>query len=550
MIQRAARLVGITVCLPLFAYAQQPTWQAPPKLVVGVVVDQMRVDFIYRFWDNFGEGGFKRLVNEGAFCRDAQYPYSNTDTGPGHASIFTGSLPAYHGIVANDPYDRRLKRIGYCVEDTSAILLGVDERSMGVSPRPMQATTLADELERASSGKAITIGISLKDRGAILPMGRTADAAYWFQDMRNGFVSSNWYMDELPVWIKTFNQQNGAATYMSGIWDLLLPLDRYHSPLPDNNSYESPLPDAAAPVLPVDLDSLAKGKRATTAFINTPGANNILTDLALQAIKAEGLGADAITDMLSISYSATDKLGHRMGPLALELEDMYLRLDLEIARLLKGLDEGVGTGNYTLFLTADHGAPDVPAYRASLGASAGYMDLKAVEEKVGIALRKVYGEGTWVLAVDDEKLFLDRELVRSKGLTIQAVQAIAADAARTVPGMYDVYTAYDLQHAPSSSGPRWLVANGHHPDRGSDLYFVNLPGYIAAYPASPASGTDHGGTWMYDTHVPLIFFGKGIAKGELVKRLEITDIAPTIAMLIGCALPDATVGQAIPEVLK
>jgi len=550
MIQRSFRLVGMVLCLPLFVHAQQPTWQAPPKLVVGVVVDQMRVDFIYRFWDNFEEGGFKRLVNEGAFCRDAQYPYSNTDTGPGHASIFTGSVPAYHGIVANDPYDRRLKRVGYCVEDTSAIVLGVDEKTMGLSPRPLLASTLADEMERASGGKAITIGISLKDRSAILPMGRTADAAYWFHDMRVAFVSSNWYMEELPAWIKTFNQHHGAATYMSGTWDLLLPIDRYHSPLPDNNPFESPLPGANAPVLPVDLDTLAKGKNATTAFINTPGANTILTDLALDAIKAEGLGADAITDLLSVSYSATDKLGHRMGPLALEVEDMYLRLDLEIARLLKGLDERVGKDAYTLFLTADHGAPDVPAYRASLGASAGYMDLKAVEDKVGSALVKTYGAGAWVLAVDDEKLFLDRELVRSKGLAIQSVQSIAAEAARTVPGMYDVYTAHDLEHATSSSSTRWLVTNGHHPDRGSDLYFVDLPGHIATYPASPARGTDHGGTWMYDTHVPLIFFGKGIEQGEFVKRVQITDVAPTIAMLIGCSLPDATVGQAIPEVLK
>ncbi|MCB0769026.1 MAG: alkaline phosphatase family protein [Flavobacteriales bacterium] len=531
-----------------FIAATQPTWQDPPKLVVAVVVDQMRADYIYRYWDNYGEGGFKRLVNEGAFCRDAHYPYGPTDTGPGHASIHTGSVPAYHGIVANDRYVRSLGRTAYCVEDTLAQVIGTGEPAAGRSPRPLQASTLADELERATNGKSKTISISLKDRSAVLPIGRTGDAAYWFHGT-TGFVSSDWYMAALPSWITAFNTLNPMAGYMQGTWDLLLPAERYQFTDTSHNAFERIIPGAEKAELPLDLDALRMESTAGEAFLHTPGGNTILVDLALIAIEAEGLGADTITDMLSISFSATDKLGHRTGPLSLELEDMYIRLDREIERLLKGLDAAVG-GNYTLFLTADHGVLDVPAYRASKGANGGYLDLRAVRADVEEYLQQAYGPGPWVSYVNDDVVFLDRTLVRAKGLDLAELQAAAAMVAQDVSGLLDVYSSSELERNPPREGPGLLLARGHHVQRGADLYFLPMPGYESTFSVSRGLGADHGSTWTYDTHVPLLFFGEGVRPGEVLRRVAITDIAPTLAMILGCALPDAAIGVAIPEVLR
>ena len=537
--------------VPIAVSAQAPAWSEPPKLVVGIVVDQMRADYIHRYWDNFGEGGFRRLVTEGAHCRDTHYPYSSTDTGPGHASLYTGSVPAYHGITANYRFDRVLGRTVYCVEDTTAKVLGSTIPVPGRSPHELQATTYADELERATGGKAHTIGVSLKDRGAILPIGRTGDAAFWLPDqVGDGFVSSDWYGPALPAWLNAFNKEHPYTSYMTGTWELLLPAERYHSPLPDDNAYEVPLPGTTKASLPIDLDALRSTPTANVAFINTPGANTILTDLALAALRGERMGQDAITDLLCISYSAPDKLGHRMGPLALEIEDMYLRLDRELARLLEVLDKEVGTGAYTVFLTADHGTPDIAAYRADIGASAGNVNISAMHAAVEEYLQQAYGDGPWVSALDDDQLFLDHALVRAKGLQLANVQHMAAEVMREQPGMLDAITARDLERGNYLDGPRTLLARGHHPERGADVYLLTRPSYLPAYSSEVQRGVDHGSAWTYDTHVPLLFFGKGVLPGQVNRRVAATDIVPTLCLITGVALPDASSGVAIPEVVR
>ena len=533
--------LGGTLC------AQQPAWADPPKLVVGIVVDQMRADYVYRYWDNFGEGGFKRLVNEGAFCRNAHFPYVPTDTGPGHASLYTGTTPSRHGIVANDFFVRSLGRTVYCAEDTAVRIVGVDSGGTGRSPVQLLATTLADELERATQGRSRTIGISLKDRGAILPIGRTGDAAYWFQTGADGrFVSSTWYMNDLPSWVKAFNAQHPVKDLLAEPWELLLPAERYHSPLPDDNPYEYPLPGATTATLPADLPGLFAATGNTELLWNSPAGNTLLTDLALAALEAEDLGADAVTDLLAISYSSTDKLGHRMGPMALELEDMYLRLDRELARLLEALDQRVGREGYVLFLTADHGAPDVPAQAKELGASAGYLDLNALRAVVEEHLQQAFGAGPWVRYLDDDRLYLDHTTVKARNADLHRVQRAAAEAARTVDGLYEAYTAKDLEHG--GSGLMELAGRGHHPLRGGDLHLVTLPGWLPAH-LSTGRGTDHGSGWNPDTHVPLFFLGSGIVPGEVLERVQVTGIVPTLSLLLGQAFPDAADGPVIDGVL-
>lgn len=533
--------------------AQAPrTWTAPPKLVVGIVVDQMRVDYLYRYWDNFGEGGFRRLVNEGSFQRDAHYDYAPTHTGPGHASIYTGTTPMHHGIVANDMFVRGTGAGLYCVQDDRMHGVGGSGPKGQRSPGNLLSTTLADELERRTDGRSKTIGVAMKDRSSILPVGRTGDAAYWFfEDVEGRFATSSWYMSELPRWLQEFNARKLALAYLKEKWVPLLPLDRYHQALPDDNAYEEPLIGAATPTLPLDVPALFAADSNKTALIRwLPGSNTLVTDLALAALKGEGLGLDAVTDLLAVSYGATDEIGHELGPRALEVEDMYVRLDRELERLFKVLDAQVGKGEYTVFLTADHAAADVPAYIKDLKGSAGYVDMPALVASVNATLAERFGPGTWVRKRIKEQLFLSDSLIAVNRLDRAVVQRAAADALLQRPDIADVLTASDMARTTYPTGIRSLVQRGFMPQRSGDICFVLRPGHLASWPGMPLKGTEHGSPWNYDTQVPVIFMGRGVVPGEVVRRTSITDIAPTVCAIVGMSMPDAASGAVVPEVVR
>ncbi|MEZ4756076.1 MAG: alkaline phosphatase family protein [Flavobacteriales bacterium] len=544
----AIALVGTVGCS-----AQQPvpTWQDPPRLVVGIVVDQMRADMVQRYWSNYGEGGFRRLVREGAYLRNTHYNYAPTYTAPGHASIYTGTTPAYHGIVGNDLYDRRAGTEGYCATDAKVKGVGCGDELGSRSPFRLLATTLADELERRTERRSITVGISLKDRGAIMPIGRTGDAAYWFTGgVEGAFATSTWYRTDLPAWLQRFNAEGRAAKYLDRTWDLLLPRERYHEALPDDNPYEIPLSGAATATLPQDLAALHRTSGSTSILAYTPWGNTIITELALAAVEGEGMGADAVPDLLAISYSAPDILGHRVGPRALELEDMYVRLDRELDRLFKALDAQVGKDRYVVFLTADHAAADVPAYLQDLKGSAGYVPLSELLAGVEAALSARHGVGPWVRHVLNEQLWLNDSLIAARGLDARALQDHAAAALRERADIAFACSAYELMHTVMPSAPARALQLGFQEGRSGDVAFVMRPGYFERMGDGPGRGTTHGSIWNYDTHVPLFFMGRGIRQAEVFRRTHITDIAPTLSMLLGTALPDAAIGDPVPEVLR
>ena len=532
-------------------HAQPPAFQHPPKLVVGVVVDQMRADYIYRFWDNFGEGGFKRLALKGAFLRDAHFDYIPTETGPGHASVYTGTTPARHGIVANDMYVRATGRTRYCAAGTDTTrAVGLDTLVGKRSPVNLLATTICDELERRFEGRSRTIAVAFKDRGAILPVGRTGDAAYWFGGGTDGaFGTSTWYQRELPMWVQRFNGERLASAYLGRTWDLLLPREKYHAALPDDNSFEAPLPGAASATLPLDLKALHKASGSTGVIAFTPWGNTLTTDFALAAIDGEQLGADSITDLLAISYSPPDILGHRMGPRALEIEDMYLRLDQDIARLLEELDKRVGQGHYTVFLTADHAAPDVPAFIDSLQGSAGYINMKDLERGLSESLTKQFGPGRWVRTIINEQVFLNDSLIAAKKQDREKLQRAVADHLLREPLIAEALTAMDLARFAYPDGARRLLQRGFMPQRSGDVLFTYRPEHFEPYLTPPTRGTTHGSGWNYDTHVPVLFFGQGIRPGNILRRASITDIAPTVCAIVGMALPDACSGTVVTEAL-
>ena len=515
-----------------------PSWATPPKLVVGIVVDQMRPDYIYRYWDNFGKGGFKRLIGEGAFQRDAHYTYIPTVTGPGHASIYTGSVPAHHGIVANERYDRTTRKMIYCVKDSTA--QGVGSATAQSAPSQLLATTLADEIERRTDRQGKTIGVALKDRSSVLPIGRTGDAAYWFSG--NSFATSTWYMNELPKWLNDFNARKLPESYLNQTWTPLLPIGKYHQVLPDENPYEQPLSPGGKSAFPYNLAELSKGPAGIGLIASTPWGNTLTTDMALAALAGEGMGQDNITDLLAISYSSSDILGHKMGPRSLEIEDMYIRLDQELARLLAELDKSVGAGKYTLFLTADHGVIDVPQYLKDLKGSAGYMDPRAMQQRLNSTFPANDDERILQVdtVVDGHVYFND---VLREGMLARVVEVISA-----MPEVSMVMTAHTARRN-TAAGEQTLLSNGFMPQRCGDILYTLKPGYFEAEGSFVGKGTTHGSGWNYDTHVPVILFGQGIVHGEVVRKTAVADIVPTVCMIVGCALPDAAVGEPVQEVI-
>jgi len=362
-----------------------------PKLVVGIVVDQMRYDYLTRFWDRFGDDGFKRLVNDGFNCKNNHYNYAPTKTAPGHASIFTGTSPKNHGIIGNDWYNKFEKQMVYCAGDTNVEPLGTTSSAGKMSPHRMVSTSFADQNRLHTQFKGKTIGVSVKDRGAILPAGHSANGAYWFEGGENGnFISSTYYFEELPTWVQNFNAEKNAEKYLK-TWNTLYPIETYTESGIDKNTYEYSFRNNETAAFPYDLKALSKDNGMTSILKNTPFGNSLTTDFALAAIDTEQLGQDKITDVLTLSYSCTDYVGHNFGVNSKEVEDTYLRLDQDIARVLSYLDEKVGEGNYTIFLTADHGAVDVPKYLSQKKIPSGYFPMDQFEEDVKTYLGNEYG---------------------------------------------------------------------------------------------------------------------------------------------------------------
>ncbi len=547
---RSTVLLCTSVLACMNVFGQDPAWTEPPRLVVGVVVDQMRVDYIYRYWDNFGDGGFKRLINEGSFQRNAQFDYAPTETGPGHASIYTGTTPSDHGITFNDMFIGMDHAHNYCVSDPNVKGVGCEAGSGLSSPLNLLASSIADELELATERRSKTIGIALKDRAAILPVGRTGDAAYWFMPTGEGaFVTSTWYRNELPDWLVAFNAEKRPLNYLKNTWELSLPLERYRQVMPDDNPYEEPLPGTTTSTLPMDLQAMFKATGSAEVIKYTPWGSTLTTDMALAAIAGEGLGADDVTDLLAISYSSPDELGHEVGPRAVELEDMYVRLDSELKRLFDELDTRVGKDKYTVFLTADHGVVDVPQYLKDLKSSAGYIDKKSAATELNKALVSRFGEGEWVRTIRRGQVFLNDSLIQARKVIPEEIQRASVDHLQLDPNVIVALTATDLARNQYTEGVRRTIQRGFMIHRSGDVVMVYRPNYLESYNGI-TKGTTHMTPWNYDTQVPVIFFGQGIRKGEILERTSITDIAPTVCAIVGISLPNAASGNVVEKALK
>ncbi|HEY1038018.1 MAG TPA: alkaline phosphatase PafA [Bacteroidia bacterium] len=536
--------------LPLFAFSQKPQGAktaavSKPKLVVGIVVDQMRYDYIFRYWNKFGDGGFKRLVNAGFFCKNTNYNYVPTYTGPGHTSIYTGTFPAVHGIIANEWYDVKTGKEVYCTDDNSVTPVGSTDKSGLMSPKNMLVTTIGDELRLSNLQQSKVIGISLKDRASILPAGHSANAAYWFDGTTGNFISSSHYMKELPQWLNDFNAKALAVNYLSKGWNTLLPINEYTESTADNMPYEATPNKKAQPVFPYEYTSYIS-KKDLSIIKATPHGNTITKDLAIATLKGEKLGKGNFTDMLCVSFSSTDYVGHSYGSKSVEIEDVYLRLDLDLKELFVSLDAEVGKGNYVLFLTADHGAAEVPAYLQQQKIPAGLVEESKVEKELKGYLFQQYGDSL-VINVSNQQVFLNRKLIQDKKLELDAVQKKAADFLLSIDGIAETYTGDDMKRfAYTGNSFKSLLQNGYNFKRSGDVLFRFNVAYFEAY---MKKGTTHGAEFSYDTHVPLLFYGWGIKQGSTVESISITDVAPTICSLLNIPFPNGCTGKPIKAVL-
>ena len=517
-----------------------------PKLVVGIVVDQMRYDYLTRFYNKYGEGGFKRLINEGFNCKNNHFNYVPTYTGPGHTSIYTGTTPKYHGIIANDWYDKEQKKSVYCAQDDSVQSVGTTSKAGQMSPQRMKTTTFGDENRLFTQMKGKTIGVSIKDRAAILPAGHTANTAYWFQGKNEGnWISSTFYMKELPKWVTDFNKKHTVDSYLKE-WNTLYDISTYTESGSDLNTFEGGFKGKQTATFPYDLATLKNDNGGYDILKSTPYGNSLTTDFAIEAIKGEQLGKDNSTDVLTISFSCTDYVGHNFGVNSKEIEDTYLRLDLDIERLLKALDQNVGKNNYTVFLTADHAAVNVPAYLQSVKIPAGYFDSRDFSKKINSFMETTFGASDLIESITNNQIFLNRKKIQELDLDLDDVQEAIVNKIITYQYIDKAYTATDMASTSFSTGIERLIQNGFNQKRSGDVIYVLDPAVISY----SKTGSTHGSSFEYDTHVPLLFFGKGIKHGQTFQKTEITDIAPTMSALLNISYPSGNIGQPLEFVFE
>lgn len=536
-------------CLPLLLLALLPPPVVaqgpaqPPKLVVVIVIDQFRADYLQRFRPHFGTRGFNLFLRQGANFTQAEYQHAVTLTCPGHAVVLTGTHPAFNGIISNQWYDSRSGQQVYCAGDTLVSLIGSSDA--GRSPRNLIGSTVGDQLKQGSGGRSRVIAVAGKDRSAIMLGGHQADGAYWMVDSL--LVTSTHYMNELPVWVQRFNAPARVRRYAGKAWDRLLPRAAYATVGPDDVPAEKNVAGmgrAFPHPLPAETDP-----RFLDAFRSSPFQNELLLEFAMAAVRAEELGRDEAPDLLGLSLSANDLIGHAFGPASHEVMDVTLRTDRLLERFFNFLDREIGLPQVVVVLTADHGVAPLPEKARALNPGAGRLDPTRIADTVESALRSRFGrapEGGWLAHMAPPWIYLKAGALRQRGIAIEEGERAARDAVRGVPQVYQALTATELRRQRQKGVASGAVFS-FHPDRSGNVYYELRP-YVV--PGQEPSGTTHGSPWSYDARVPLLWFGASVKRGTHSRAVSVADVAPTLAAILGIAAPDGAQGQVLPEVMQ
>ena len=531
----------VMLFVSIISYTQQTLVR--PKLVVGLVVDQMRWDYLYRYYDRYASnGGFKRLMNQGYSCENTLIPYAPTVTACGHSTIYTGAVPAISGITGNMWWDKEQMRSVYCTEDKTVNTVGSSSALGKMSPRNMLVNTIGDELRLATNFKSKVIGVAIKDRGGILPAGHSANAAYWYDNTNGNWITSTYYMTELPKWATSFNDQKLVDNYYQQGWNLLYPLSSYTQSTADEKTYEAKTLGAK---FPYDLKGFAGKDYGKIA--STPMGNSLTTEFAKAAITGEKLGSGPVTDMLTVSYSAPDYIGHAFGPNSVEQEDDFLRLDKEIGSLLDFLDTKIGKGQYVIFLTADHGVAHVPEFMQENKLPGGRLFLGELMKQLNKSLPEQYKYPNIINSTDNYQLSLNNPLLDSLKIDKKEITNWIVNYLSKVPEIARVFPLEELNTVPLPEVIRLMLNNGYYPRRSGDIQLILKPNFIEGY---SATGTTHGLWNPYDAHIPLLWYGWGIKQGKTNRETYMTDIAPTLGAILKVQMPGGCVGHVIPEIMK
>ncbi len=514
------------------------------RLVLQITVDQLRGDVINTYKKSFTSDGFFYLLNNGMNFTNAHYIHSITKTAPGHSTLSTGSTPSKHGIINNDWYEKTDGVQVYSCEDSSAKIIGDTVDNLGRSPKRLMVPTLSDKIAEANP-KSKVFGISVKDRGAILMAGHKGKA-FWFSPKSGDFVTSTYYYSDYPEWVKNFSKRNLPDQYYTKGWDLIYTKDKYQYASIDKNSYERTLPELGF-TFPHLYKSISKEKFYSLIPFS-PWGDRYTYEFAKELITNENLGADEITDYLSISFSCTDYIGHLFGPNTLEYEDQILNLDKTLSDLFHFIDEKIGLDNVLIVLSADHGICETPEYLAQKGIESGVLSTKEIVQKLNdFGRNELHLNFDVVEHAVPPYIYLDEEKIKAAGLDLCETEKILSSISDKVEGVYKTYTACDIESGNLPDDDISVkVKNAYYPGRSGNLYIINKPKwYLAWNPKNRKNAATHGSPWSYDTFVPLIFTGPGIEHKVIEDKVGPHNIAATIAFYLGIDAPEGSVGKSL-----
>jgi len=521
---RFHRLIVSFLAASAFLHPATPEPAHKPKLLLAIIVDQFRYDYLLRFRADY-RSGLARLLDKGAVFTDAHYLHSTTVTAVGHSTFLSGATPSISGIIANEWFDRESRGSVTSVSDPKTQLVGSTAGTEGSSPRRLLVSTVPDEI-KLQGLESKTIGISIKDRGAILPSGHTADAAYWYDSDSNRWVTSSYYRSELPEWAQAVNNSHPSQRALGASW---FPVDAKGTAV---NPFCSMVNGTAA--------------RYCGSLEATPWGNEMIEEFAESAVAGEKLGRHAGVDVLTVSFSSNDYVGHAVGPDDPAVRDISIRTDRLLGKLLDYIDQNVGAGNTLVVLSADHGVAPVPEVNQARKMPGGRLSPEHLVNTISEALSQHFGAGKWIVSVSEPSLYLNLDLIREKKLDPAEVERVAADAAKSEPHIARAYTRHELlQGNVQRDSIGNAVTFSFYGPRSGDVVIVQEPYYLFG-----ATGTTHGTPYDYDNHVPLIFFGPGIKTGVYRDRVAINDVAPTLSVLLGVETPSGSAGRVLNEILE
>jgi predicted AlkP superfamily pyrophosphatase or phosphodiesterase len=521
-----------------------------PKLVIGIVVEQLRYDQIEKIRSRLGENGIRRLLNEGTYYQNASYEYQLTQTAPGYATISTGAEPSLHGITSDEWYLPLKDELIYCTKDNTVNPVGGSYESGLHSPVNLLVSTFSDELKMASGKQAKVYAVGLKESPVIFSAGHAADGAFWFDNTTGTFMSSTYYTDSLPGWVTDFNAMRYADSFLDNSWNLSRPAKDYSDCLPDSNKFEEGF--NGLNYFPYDLKKLSsKGKgnagKNYSILRETPFGNTLTTNFAIKLIEKEQLGKDDITDFLSICYTATDYIGHKFGPSSVEMADAVFRLDRDIENLLKYVTDSLGKKNVLIYFTSAHGISEIPGVLESNRIPSGYFRPNQALQLLRSYLNAVYGEGDWVKGYQEKQIFLNRTLIEDAKIPLDEVQKKVARFIVQFSGVATAYPFSVFETSDFGNGNLKRIINDFSPQRSGDVIVTLNSGWVEKEDSYVASSNS---PYEYDTHVPLIWYGWSMNRATVTRKVNLTDIAATLSWLCKVPLPNACSGEPMYELFR